>query len=158
MPLQFTHDEFQQVLHRAKEWYPSIVQVGCPYFRANVHFNSEGLEHLRRKAWNRGRSRNDQFMRLKHLRLAPIILQLSSTVQGIFHGHQRIRRHRHGRWEEVFLPATFYEFVAVIENRRFKVIVKQPQGGEFVFWSLIPFWKQNQQGSRILHDGNPVED
>ena len=97
-------------------------------------------------------------MRLKHLKMAPAILRLSKTVQGIHHGHERIRQHRHGRWEELFSPATFYEFVAVIENRRFKVIVKQAAGRELVFWSLIPFWQQTEHGTRMLHDGSPAED
>ena len=55
-------------------------------------------------------------------------------------------------------PATFYEFVAVFESRRFKVIVKQAPGQEIVFWSLIPFWRQTEQGTRVLHDGNLAED
>ena len=53
---------------------------------------------------------------------------------------------------------TYYEFVAVLENRRFKVIVKQLPGGQRVFWSLIPFWRQSNEGRRLLHDGNPADD
>lgn len=156
--LEFTDAEFNTVLRKAQEFYQSLQHVRCPYFRADIQFNNEGLEHLRRKAWNRGRSRSDQFMRLKYLWVAAAILQLSTTVQGIWHGHQRIRRHRHGRWEEIFLPATFYEFVAVTEGRRFKIIVKQSADQPLVFWSLIPFWRQTEQGSRLIHDGNPMED
>lgn len=157
-PLEFTDEEFNTILRKAQAFYPTIGRVQCPYFRAEVQFTSQGLEHLRRKSWNRGRSRHDQFMRLKHLSMAPTILRLSSTVQGVCHGHERIRRHRHGRWEEAFSPATYYEFIAVLEKRRFKVIVKQSPGQALVFWSLIPFWRQTEQGSRVLHDGNPAED
>lgn len=156
--LAFTDDEFNHVLSRAQEFYATLGKVRCPYFRGDIRFNPAGLEHLRRKSWNRGRSRPDQFMRLKFLRMAPTILSLSSTVQGICHTQERLRRHRHGRWEELFSPVTFYEFVAVHENRRFKVIVKQGSGGELIFWSLIPFWRQSEQGNRLLHDGNPIED
>jgi len=157
-PLQFTDEGFNMLLQQAQEFYPAIGQVACPYFRAPIHFNALGLEHLRRKSWNRGRSRSDQFMRLKHLKMAPAILRLSNTVQGIHHGQERIRQHRHGRWEEIFSPATFYEFVAVIETRRFKVIVKQSAGKELIFWSLIPYWRQTETGTRVLHEGNPAED
>jgi len=157
-PLEFTEDEFVAVLQKAHAYYATIVRVFCPYLRGDVQFNSQGMEHLRRKSWNRGRPRHDQFMRLKHLAIAPAILRLSATVQGVWHGHERNRRRRHGRWEEHFKPATFYEFVAVMEDRRFKVIVKQTSDGEIVFWSLIPFWRQKGQGSRVLHDGNLGED
>ncbi len=157
-PLEFTDEEFSATLQKALELYQTIGSVPCPHFRVPVKFSADGLQHLRRKAWNRGRSRRDQFMRFKHLKMAPQILRLSNTVQGIYHGHERIRHHRHGRWEEVISPATFYEFVAVIETRRFKVIVKQAAGKELIFWSLIPFWRQTEQGTRALHDGNPLED
>jgi hypothetical protein len=89
---------------------------------------------------------------------APEILRLSATVQGIWHAHERIRQHRHGKWEEVFKPATFYEFVAVIKDRRFKVIVKELEGQGKQFWSLIPFWRQNEKGTLLLHDADPSVD
>ena len=31
-------------------------------------------------------------------------------------------------------------------------------GCERIFWSLIPFWRQNEQGTRVMHDGNPAQD
>jgi hypothetical protein len=34
---------------------------------------------------------------------------------------------------------TFYEFIAVIENIRLKVIVKEVNKEELYFWSIIPF-------------------
>ncbi|MCX6738966.1 MAG: hypothetical protein NT098_02835 [Candidatus Parcubacteria bacterium] len=40
-----------------------------------------------------------------------------------------------------------------------KIIVKQIDGGEKHFWSIIPFWGMNQNTKeRILHDGTPEED
>ena len=158
MALEFTDEEFKVVLQRAQELYQTIGRIRCPYFHDFVTFNAQGLEHLRRKAWNRGRSRADQFMRLRHISAGPEILRLSGTLQGIWRGHYRVRRRKHGRWEENFVPATFYEFVGVLKERRFKVIVKETEGQERIFWSLIPFWRQNEQGSRILHDGNPAMD
>ena len=156
--LDFTDEEFAQVLQKAQAFYRTIGQIRCPYFGEPIRFDAQGLEHLRRKSWNRGRSRSDQFMRLKHLWAAPEIVRLSQTVQGIWHSHDRIRRHRHGKWEEVFSPATYYEFVAVLKDRRFKVIIKQLPEGERVFWSLIPFWRQTEEGRRVLHDGDPAHD
>jgi hypothetical protein len=75
-PLNFTDLDFYEVLGKAHELYHSLEQVRCPYFQANIHFNAQGFEHLRRKSWNRGRDRRDQFMRLRHLARAPEILRL----------------------------------------------------------------------------------
>ena len=156
--LEFTDDEFQTIRLRAEGMYSSWSQIKCPYFQGSVHFNTEGFRHLLFKSWNRGRDRRDQFMRLKFIARAPEILRLTRTVQGIEQTTEWERRHRHGRWEKLLIPVTYYEFVAVIEQRRFKVIVKQLTGGERVFWSLIPFWRQSEQGTRLLHDGNPSEE
>ncbi len=156
--LEFTDHEFNGVLHTAQEFYRTLGQIRCPYFQADVQFNARGFEHLRHKSWNRGRDRRDQFMRLKHLARVPEILRLSRTVQGIEETNEWERRHKHGRWEKVLMPVTYYEFVAVLEHRRFKVIVKQLAGGEHIFWSVIPFWRQSEAGKRLLHDGNPAQD
>ncbi|MBI2046188.1 MAG: hypothetical protein HYT28_02115 [Parcubacteria group bacterium] len=53
----------------------------------------------------------------------------------------------------------FYEFIAVVDTIRAKVIVKQICGGEKHFWSVIPYWGINKNNSkRILHSGNPTDD
>src|ERR1700733_13848733 len=92
-PLEFTNDEFQRIRQQAETAYDGFGRVHCPYFEGQVNFNTKGLRHLLFKDWNRGRDQHDQFMRLKHLALAPEILGLSRTVQGIqeTHGWERRR-------------------------------------------------------------------
>jgi len=41
-------------------------------------------------------------------------------------------------------------------DKRFKIIVRQIEGGERHFWSIIPFWKNNKELK--LHSGNLGED
>jgi hypothetical protein len=158
MGLDFTNDEFKDVRWRAEAQYGVIGSVRCPYFQTTVIFSSEGFRHLLFKSWNRGRDRRDQFMRLKQIARAPEILRLSRTVQGIFQTNEWKRQHRHGHWEKLLVAVTYYEFIAVLAERRFKVIVKQLPNGERIFWSLIPFWRQTEQGRRLMHDGNPADE
>ena len=158
MTLEFTDKQFQEVCRLAAEQYRASDSVRCPYFQDSVTFNARGFEHLRRKSWNRGRDQRDQFMRLKHISRTPEILRSSRTVQGIENTQEWERQHKHGRWEKLLVSVIYYEFVAVLDNRRFKVIVKQLHGRQRIFWILIPFWRQDQQGRRILHDGNPALD
>jgi hypothetical protein len=156
--LAFTVTEFETVRSNAEALYKSIGSVFCPYFKEKVNFNVEGLGHIKFKAWNKARSQRDQFMRLKLIRLAPEILKDSKTLQGIWETQLPIRRKRHGHWEKVFTPVAYYEFIAVLEGRRVKVIVKQIQGGEKFFWTMIPFWRMDKFNRRILHSGNPELD
>lgn len=156
--LEITPEEFKRVRQQAETIYSALGQIRCPYFPASVHFNTDGFRHLLFKSWNRGRDRRDQFMRLKHIVRAPEILRLSRTVQGMQETHEWQRQHRHGRWEKLLVSVTYYEFIALLDKRRFKVVVKQLQNGPLIFWSLIPFWRQTEQGRRIMHDGDPAED
>jgi hypothetical protein len=158
MALEFTDEEFKRIRQRAEDQYRLVGSIRCPYFGEPVFFNSEGFRHFLFKSWNRGRDQHDQFMRLKHFVRAPEILRLSRTVQGIQSTQEWERRHKYGRWEHLLVSVTYYQFVAVLENRRFKVIVKQLPDGVRIFWSLIPFWRQTKNGVRIIHDGNPAEE
>jgi hypothetical protein len=156
--LEFTDAQFEDVRRRAEEHYQRVGKIRCPYFQEPVHFSTDGLRHLLFKTWNRGRPRQDQFMRLRHLAAAQAVIRQSRTVQGILETQEWERRKRHGRWERLLRAVTYYEFVAVLDSRRFKVIVKQVSGGERQFWSLIPHWRQNPFGPRFLHDGDPALD
>ena len=149
-------DKFEELRDQAEALYAAIGSVSCPYFNGeNVVFNAKGIRHLKFKTDEKARSRDDQYSRLKLLHIAPRVLQLSRTVQGIWHTRQFEPRKAHGRWERVLKNVTFYEFIAVIEQVRVKVIVKQVEDGEKYFWSVIPAWKLNPDTHRrILHSGN----
>jgi len=157
MSIDFSDEEFERVLEEAQRSYRTFGRVRCPYFDDTVNFSQEGFEHLRSKSWNRGRERRDQFLRLKHINRALEIVRLSRTLQGFREGHEWERRHRHGRWEKLLVPVTYSEFVAVLDRRRFKVIVKQQSNNERIFWSLIPYWK-GVGDKRAIIDGDPAED
>jgi hypothetical protein len=58
----------------------------------------------------------------------------------------------------------FYGFVAITNMDsngmiRIKIIVKEIEGGEPYFWSIIPFWKCKkdpilEQTKKVFHDGD----
>lgn len=53
---------------------------------------------------------------------------------------------------------TYYEFIAILDHIRLKVIIKEVMGGEKHFLSVIPFWGIDKKtGKRILH-GSSVEE
>ena len=54
---------------------------------------------------------------------------------------------------------TYYEFIAIMDNVRVKIIIKEVLGGEKYFWSIVPFWGIDKATSRrILHSGDPESD
>ena len=155
----FNEKDFEKVSMDAEEFYVTIDEVHCLYFGEKIAFNAAGFKHLKFKSDKTARPRSEQYARLKLLALAPQVLLLSKTVQGIWKTKHFERIRIHSRTDTILKSVSYYEFIAVLENVRVKVIVKQIDEGERFFWSVIPYWKIDSVNSRrVLHSGNPEHD
>lgn len=156
---ELSDEEFNKIKSNGEFFYKSITEVYSPYFKEKISFNAKGLEHLKFKSKNHSRSRDDQYIRLKLLHLAPKILKLSSTIQGfserkIF----ELNRSNH-RNEKILVDVVYYEFIAVLEKVRVRIIVKKVGASPKYFWSIIPHWKVDKvTGKRKMNYGNPEDD
>jgi hypothetical protein len=157
--ITFTSRQFDEVKLKGEETYKSIIEVYCPYFKEKIPFNSQGLEHLRFRQRNIGRSERDQYMRYKLIHLAPEILQASHTIQGILETKKFEKVRVNKRTDTILKPVNYFEFIAIIKRNRIKIILKQIDHGIKFFWSIIPFWGMDTSTmTRLLHDGIPEED
>lgn len=153
--VEISKELFEKTKEKAEALYRTFGSVNCPYLKAKVRFDTNGLAHIKFKSWGRPRSRFEQYIRLKLVHLAPEVLQQSHTVQGIWNTTHWERQKKYGRWEKIPKPVTYYEFVAVVGKVRVKVIVKMITGGEPHLWSIIPFWRMNEvTKQRKLYEGN----
>ena len=151
--------DFEETKAKAEAFYTAIGSVHCPYFGEKIAFNVKGIKHLKFKSDEVARPREDQYSRLKLVHLAPEVLTLSRTVQGIWHTKRFEVQKTHSRWEKILKEVSYYEFIAVLDTVRVKVIVKEITGGEKHFWSVIPFWGINKEiRKRVLHSGDPEND
>ena len=89
--------------------------------------------------------------------LAQKIVVLSHTLQG-FQERNELVPVKRNKWTHEMKVVNYFEFVAVVGGVRVRVIVKQVENGEPHFWSIIPFWKMDMHGKRLIHNGNPCED
>lgn len=152
-------DDFEKIKSDAETFYQSIGEVFCPYFQEKIPLNTKGLKHLKFKADQQARTNQDQYTRLKLLRLAPEVLKKSHTVQGVWETRKFEELKTNSKWKRILKDVKFYEFIAVLENVRVKVIVKEVEGGQRHFWSVIPFWSIDKATSkRILHSGDLEHD
>jgi len=157
--IEFTEQQFKEVKEKGEELYKALDEVYCPYFKEKISFGAQGLEHLKFKRREKARLEKDQYMRFKLLHLAPEILKSSHTLQGIFETKKFERIRVHSRTDTIAKPVSYYEFIAVLKRNRVRIIVKQIDGGQKFFWSIVPFWGMNVETmDRILHDGTPEED
>ena len=147
--------DFLKVKNEAEKFYKTINDIYCPYFKEKIAFNTKGLKHLKFKSNRQARPGKDQYSRLKLIHLAPEVLRQSHTLQGIWQIRRFEVEKTNSRWEHVMKEVIYYEFIAVIDAIRLKLIIKQVIGGEKHFWSVIPFWGIDKATSkRILHSGN----
>ncbi len=157
--MKIDKEKFIKEKVKAEEFYKKLGTVRCPYFEEDIFFNAKGLEHLKFKRKNHARATDDQFIRLKLLHFAPKILKLSRTVQGVSNRNIFELLRVNNRNEYKMVNAYYFEFVAVIDSIRVRVVVKQIGTSPKYFWSIIPFWKvKKENGGRKTHNGNPEED
>ena len=157
--IEIDQTKLNKIKEEGEVMYKIIGDIHCPYFKSKVSFDARGLEHLKYK--RRGKSRNDQdqYMRLKLIRIAPEILKLSHTLQGKLEATKLEHIKTNNRWELAMKQVTYYEFIALIGRERCKVIVNQIEREQLYFWSIIPFWGMNQDTmTRVFHQGVPEED
>ena len=156
--------KFKEVKAEVEEWYGNIDRVYCPFLKRKVGFNSKGLDHIKFKGWNKTRSVEDQYLRLKFLRLAPEILKRAGTLQEYLEKNNFERVRTSGKWSHKMVQVRYYGFVAVIKfNIKVKVIVKELIGRQPYFWSIIPFWKNKkhpltEEIKKVFHEGDLEND
>lgn len=113
--------------------YKEIGSVFCPYFKGYIAFNADGLEHLKFKRKGVIRTPKDRDARIRIFPIAIKILLQSHTVQGIISRNRFEKRTIHSRKEIALSRVTYYEFLAIIDQVRAKVILKQIEDGPRTF-------------------------
>lgn len=155
--MEIAEEKFNDFKTEAEGSYKTFGEVNCPYLAEKIAFNAIGLEHIKFKARNIARSIQDQYVRFRLLKLAPDIVKKSHTLQEYYQTKRFEPLKIGSKWEQRMVTVTYYDFVAIVSNIRIKIVVKQIEDGKIYFWSIIPFWKNDQKNSpnkKILHAGD----
>jgi hypothetical protein len=138
---------FNKTKEDGEKFYKNIKNIYCPYLKVKVSFNAKGLEHIKMKNRNKSRTKSDQYLRLKFLKLIPYILSKSGTLQE-FNNRGGVK---------------YFGFIAIVNNIRLKIIIKKKNNNNPYFWSIIPFWKKerdeiSQKIKKVFHEGDLKSD
>jgi len=149
-------NNLEKTKERAEKTYKEIGKVFCPYFNEEIAFNSKGLKHIKFKKEKEARNRHDQYIRLKNIHLVPEIIKKSHTLQEARKERGFVQIKTNSRKEKILKDIRYYGFIAIIKERNFqkrlKIIVREVEGGQKHFWSIVPFWKNNKEIK--LYSGN----
>lgn len=135
---------YEKIRGDAHGFYQKIGALRCPALNTElVHFTAEGFNHLIYKGNRSERNKNDQITKFKLLSKAKTIIEIATTYQEYDESLTTIRRKRFKKTVEETATVKYWGLVAIIENFRVKVIVRQIGNGQRHFWSVIPAWLTN---------------
>jgi hypothetical protein len=155
--MEINDKKLEEIKQKSKEEYSKIGRTWCPYLEDYVYFNKEGFEHLLFKTWNRGRSKLEQYTRLRLLALVPGIIAKTHTLQEYDERNILVRQKTNSRWEKRMKLVRYYVFISIVKEVRLKIIVKKIDGGNKFFYSLYPSWRvieKDGQSKKIFYSGN----
>ena len=151
-------EKLEDLRIEAEKRYKKVGVIVCPYFNEPVLFSGRGLEHIKFKGRNQSRSYNDQYVRLRYLYLAPIIVAKSATIQGIVYRKEFLALKRNKRRQKDLVDVYYFEFIAVMNGVRVCIIVRQVKDSPKHFWSIVPLWKSDKYtGRRVLGEKGLVK-
>lgn len=133
---------YEKLRESSGNFYKKIGMIRCPALNNEfVHFTSDGFNHLMYKGSRHERSKNDQITKFKLLPNAKNIIEISTTFQEYDESLVMVRKKKFKKVVEESATVKYWGFVAIINNFRVKVVVRQIGNGQKHFLSVIPAWK-----------------
>jgi len=113
------------------EKYKQFEPVLCPYVNEKVHFTKTGFKHL---LWKSGAPRSSYVIRerLEIVHIAPEILSKSGTLQ---------------EYEDE--GKEFLCFIAIVQEKKYKVVITKSGEGVYRFVSIIPNIKTGKRDNYL---------
>lgn len=145
----------------AGEYYKSIGQIMCPYFKRVVIFNSDGFHHLQFSD-GRERDKTSQLLKFKLLPLVPRTIASAGTVQEYRKQWGKVGRKKANGFQET-KEMEYWGFVAIVqnsskENIKIRIIIRRVGDGNLTFWSVMPDIRLRGKDTYHLASGDISED
>ncbi len=136
-------EHFTRQKEHTRETYNAQKSIFNPYFNKDVLLNSKGFHHLEFSN-RRLRSRNEQMFKFKYLELALEVIRKSSTIQ-----EYRSLTLSNGK------IIKYFAMIAIVgsNNYRIRAVIKQKEGSEPIFWSVMPYTKIKNGRQKIYDEG-----
>lgn len=148
----FDEKRYISTKENAKKLYDAFKATKCKALGDQVVvFNAEGFNHLiytKRKE----RGKFDQIGRLNCLYFAPKILELTTTIQETQEGMIDTVVKKYGKKVTETKTIKYWAFIAIMGDRRIKVVVRKIGNGQIEFRSICPIWKTKRYGNAIVRE------
>ncbi len=156
------YSNYEKLKSDSQSFYNNIGKVFSPALNQEIYFNSEGFNHIIFKGSRSERERSSQILRFKLLHLAVKLIKLSTTHQEFEETLKEFEVVSYKKIVRKTKPIRYWGIIAIINNRKIKVILRQiGDGGKLHFWSIVPAWITNKyRDTRFFTTmkGRPEED
>lgn len=125
-------------------WFQLLKPIHSPALKELVHFTSEGFEHIIYKRARSERDKSSQIMRFKLLPRAIALIALSTTYQEYEETIKSFQVKRKKKRTQESKTVRYWGIIAIVENRKIKVIIRKIGNGQLHFWSIVPAWTTNK--------------
>lgn len=138
MPNELSYEEKREV---AEFYYQSLGPINCPAIGEEIHFVfSEGFHHIVYKSKGSLRPQKDQIMRFSLLKRAVQLVSLTTTIQEFEEMTQSVMIKMNKEKINEYRLVKYWGLIAIIDNRKIKVVLRKIGNGATQFWSVIPAW------------------
>jgi len=154
-------EEYEREKESARPYYGKIGSVFSPALNTNIHFNSEGFNHIIYRNKREERDKSSQILRFKLLPLVFELVQLSTTHQEYEEIMQEIVAEKYGKCTKENKLVIYWGVIAIIKRRKIKVVLRKIGNGQVMFWSVIPAWNTSKyRDMKFFHsmEGDPQTD
>lgn len=137
-------DEYIILREKAKDKYKLLNSATCPALKEEVYFTSVGFNHLIYKKGNTERDRSSQAMRFKLLERSHELISLTTTYQEYEESENNFTIKKKKSKVKTIKIVKYWGIIAILKDRKIKVILRKVGNGNLHFWSVIPAWITNK--------------
>ncbi len=152
---------YDKIREDAEAFYRTLPDHNCPALNSSVSFSSHGFNHLIYRKGRTERDRSSQIMRFKLLSKAHELIAITTTIQEYEDTLKEFRVKKHKEKVSITKQVKYWGLIAIIGDRKIKVILRRIGNGNLHFWSVIPAWvtSKTRDGKYIkTMKGDPESD
>jgi hypothetical protein len=140
--------------------YSQFKPIRCPQLGSKVVFNDKGFWHIIYRAKDKKRDESSQILRFRLLKKVKELLSITTTIQEYESVTRELTVKDHGKKVVKLVTLQFFGYIAIIDNWKFKAIIRKDGNGQPYFWSVIPNWITNKKRDQRYQNyvGNLEED